>query len=301
MTMKYLSILMIVVFLFGACKKEKYGNTRQKLRVTTDAFSTKLKSSKLKLLRNEQELRYTQFGDFITAITPTSFIGELGVVRFYADTINGGIDAGSFMTLVITDLHAGEEPVLADFTNNATISVIPVINGDVYMNPDGQGASFRENVTFKILWISMELKQVIELPAEYTNIQLNQFYPLFSQKVGNILTTELKPLYEPVSSLSELNNGLTIYFGMTDSTYIEEGSMLGNARGRYIRSSQFKTWTMTPPLPDETKTYISTIGFVNDNIIQIYAGADNIPYTSDDIIVLEPQFWERIYVDVTEN
>jgi len=35
-----------------------------------------------------------------------------------------------------------------------------------------------------------------------------------------------------------------------------------------------------------------------ENIIHVYAGADNIPYTSDDVIVFEPKFWERIYVDV---
>lgn len=58
---------------------------------------------------------------------------------------------------------------------------------------------------------------------------------------------------------------------------------------------------MVPPLPGETKTYITAIGFINDDIIQIYAVADNIPYTSDDIIVFEPFFWEKIFVDVAEN
>lgn len=299
--MKYLSVLIIAAFLLGACKKEKYGNTRQKIMVTTDAISSKLKPSEQKSLKSEQQFRHTQFGNFISTITPTSFIGELGVVRFYADTINGGIDAGSFMTLVMTDPNAGEEPVMADFTNNATLSVIPVLNGDLFMNPDGQGASFREDVTFRLLWISMGLKQVIELPSEYTNIDLHQFYPMFSQRTGNILTTQIRPLFEPFSGMEDMGNGLTIYFGMSDSTYIKEGFMLDNASARFVRSSQFKEWTMTPPLPEQTKTYISTISFINDNIIQVYAGADNIPYTADDIFVFEPKFWERIFVDVTEN
>ena len=49
------------------------------------------------------------------------------------------------------------------------------------------------------------------------------------------------------------------------------------------------------------KYFAKAFKITNENIIQIYAGADNIPYTSDDIIVMEPKFWERIYVDVTEN
>ncbi len=289
--MKYLYLIIVGIFLFGGCKKEKYGNTRQTIRVTNDAYSGKLKS-----LQKVNEYIYTQFGDFITTITPSSFIGELGAVRFHDDTIHGNL-GGSFMT--IAGLSVGN--ITADFSNGATLKVIPVLNGDMMENPDGQGASFREDVTFKFLWVGMGLKQVIELPVEYTNIQLNQFYPQFSQKEGNILTTELRPLYEPVDELSQLNNEIRIYFGMTDSTYVTEGTILGNSWSRYIRSSHFKEWTMTPPLPEQTKTYISTLGFPNENIIQIYAGADNIPYTSDDIIVMEPKFWERIYVDVTEN
>jgi hypothetical protein len=30
------------------------------------------------------------------------------------------------------------------------------------------------------------------------------------------------------------------------------------------------------------------------DLIQVYAGADNVPYTRDDIFVYAPRFWERI-------
>jgi len=36
-----------------------------------------------------------------------------------------------------------------------------------------------------------------------------------------------------------------------------------------------------------------------NNLIQIYAGADNIPYTSDDIFVYAPRFWERLSVNLS--
>jgi hypothetical protein len=218
-------------------------------------------------------------------------------VRFHDDTIYGNL-GGSFMT--VAGLSVGN--ITADFSNNTTISVTPVLNGDMIGNQDGEGGSFREEVTFKFLWVGMGLTQVIELPVEYTNIQLNQFYEL-SQKEGNILTTELRPLFGPLNDLSQLNNSLQLFFGMTDSTFITQGTILGIPLQYYIRSTHFTEWTMTPPLPGETKTYISTIGFPNENIIHIYAGADNIPYTSDDVIVMAPNFWERIYVvvDLVEN
>lgn len=287
--MKKVLILCLIPFFFAACKKEKYGNTRQKIRATTDEYKVKVLSPQKK-----SGLRYTQFGDFITSITPISFKGDLTAVRFHDDTLYGDL-GGSFMT--IAGLSVGN--ITADFTNNATISVVPVINGDLIENPDGQGASFKNPVTFRFLWVSMGLNQTIELPPQYTNVNLKQFYPSFSTKNGNILTTQLRPLFEPVEELQVLSNDLLVYFGLTDSTFITEGTILGNAQRVYIRSSQFQEWTMTPPLADQTKTYISTIGFPNQDIIHIYAGADNIPYNADDIIVMEPKFWERLYVDVT--
>ncbi|MFO7657086.1 MAG: hypothetical protein R6W78_08465 [Bacteroidales bacterium] len=58
---------------------------------------------------------------------------------------------------------------------------------------------------------------------------------------------------------------------------------------------------MTPPLGVKTKTVVSTLGFIIDEIIHVYAGIDNNPYTDNDVIVFEPKFWERIDVDVNIN
>jgi hypothetical protein len=38
------------------------------------------------------------------------------------------------------------------------------------------------------------------------------------------------------------------------------------------------------------------MSFNTTDLIHIYAGADNIPYTADDIFVYAPYFWERISV-----
>jgi hypothetical protein len=208
------------------------------------------------------------------------------------------------MTLVHREPNQGQSPVMADFSNNSTLSVNPVLNGtNIMLNPDGQGGFFKDNVTFKILWIRMGLTQTIELPEAYSQVRLNQFNS--NQKNNNIITTDVIPLFQAVSNLSTFGKTFTIYFGKTENTYIAvdeaERYFLGNNTLPHIRSSKYSEWTMTPPLADQTKTIISTIGFYNNDIIQVYAGSDNIPYTNDDVIVFEPGFWERIYVKVSEN
>jgi hypothetical protein len=266
--------------------QEKYGNTHHQLKVTSKSY-VKKKST---------ELKYTQFGDFITSITPVSCVGELEYVRFYE---NSQLESSSFLTLVHREPNQGENRVLADFTNNATISLIPEINGDLILNPDGQGASFKKDVTMTLLWVRLGITQAFELPAQYTSVNL----PYWNRKrVGNKITTGMIDLNQQVNELSKFGNEIPFAFGLTDSTFIEYGYLQDKYNlTRYIRSSKYKSWTMTPPLPDQTKTYVSTMGFLNDNIIQIYAGPDNIPYTSDDVIVLEPKYWEKIYVYVDEN
>ncbi|MFO7658460.1 MAG: hypothetical protein R6W78_15490 [Bacteroidales bacterium] len=293
--MKTLFILFVGIILFVSCKKEKYGNVKQEIKCTSGKLTTK----NVKSMKSSQELKYVQFGDFITSLTPVSFVGELSVVRFHAEND----DFSSKMTLVMRQSYFGEDPVYADFSNNSTISVVPELNGDMMTNPDGQGGFFRNPVTFKMLWIDMGLSLSLELPVEYTHVTLNQFnYPSeLSKKNGRILTTTLTPLNQIVSELAELGSTINFVFGLSDSTYISKDSFLAVPAYPHVRSSKYTQWIMSPPLEDEVKTYVSTIEFINDDIIQIYAGADNIPYTSDDIIVLEPKFWERINVYVDER
>lgn len=292
--MKHLLILFIALYLLTGCNKEEYGNLKQQIRFTSGQSSQTVKS-----LKNAQDLKYTQFGNFITSITPTGFIGEIEVVRYYAEN-----ESGSYMTLVHKEPNQGEEAVLADFSKNATLSVIPTLNGtNIMENPDGQGSFFKDDVTFKVLWIRMGLKLTIELPEEFRQVNLNQFNK--NQKTNRIVTTDVIPLFQAVDELRSFGKAFTIYFGMTENTYIEvdekDKYFLGNNTLPHIRSSKFNVWTMTPPLPDQTKTIVSTIGFTASDIIQLYAGKDNIAYTSDDVMVFEPKFWERIYVSVSEN
>ena len=294
--MKQVFVLLLIVLLFTGCEDNRYGNVRHQLKLTTEQLNQNVKS-----MKSEQYLKYTQFGDFITSITPTSFIAEFDWFAYYYQNANE-----DYMSLI--DL-THNEGLSADFSNNSTISVIPMLGGSVYTNADGQGQYFKHDVTFKKLVIQMNLKQVIELPIEYSNVHLTQFDMHgggFAEQNGNVLTTEIFPLNQIVEELKVLCPSMWIVFGGTENTYIDSCQIiegLSMPPTYQIKSYKFNEWTLTPPSPDQTKTVVSTLGFNNENIIHVYAGADNIPYTSDDIVVLEPNYWERIYsnVDINEN
>ena len=138
----------------------------------------------------------------------------------------------------------------------------------------------------------MNLKQVITLPTEYSDVHLIQFDIAggsFAQQNGNIITTDIFPLNQIVEELKVFCPSMWIVFGGTENTYIDSCQIIEGLcmpPTYQIKSSKFSEWTLTPPLPDQTKTVVTTLGFNNDNIIHVYAGADNITFTSDDVIVL---------------
>ena len=276
--MKKTVILLLIISLFASCAKEKYGNVRQQIKCTSEIPDGK---QKIKLEKRKQELRYTQFGDFVTSVTPTSFIGKLNMVRFFRENPDD-----TYIALV--GGRTGQGGISTDFCINSTVSVIPELCCNVYQNPDGQGGYFKNDVTLEYLYVNMGLEVVLELPEEYNNV--------FDT---NIITTGLSALNGPVEELREFGDDLKIHFGQTDSTFISHVNLFDTFNtGLHIRSDKFEEWTLTPPLGGKDKTILSTIGFIIDDIIHVYAGQDNIPYTSDDVIVLEPKYWERMYIDV---
>jgi len=167
---------------------------------------------------------------------------------------------------------------------------------------------FKEDVTFDLFYIGLGLEMEISLPAQYSGITLDQFKDssAYYQQNGLEITTNQWALNKPVDTLSQFNvEQMEFYFGRTNSTSISVGNNpqqgFGNPNGTIIRSAKFESWTLTPPASGQTKTIVSVLGFNSDNIIQIYAGVDNIPYTKDDVIVFEPKFWERIFLNVEIN
>jgi hypothetical protein len=95
----------------------------------------------------------------------------------------------------------------------------------------------------------------------------------------------------------------TTLFGNTDSSFIfsstgtSKDDPLGTG-GVIIRSNKFNAITLTAIPEGETKTISGIMTFNTTDLIQIYAGKDNIPYTYDDVFVYAPKFWERISVSL---
>jgi hypothetical protein len=70
----------------------------------------------------------------------------------------------------------------------------------------------------------------------------------------------------------------------------------GDTHASVVRSNKYLLATVTMPQEGETIEMYSTISFYTHNLIQIYTGPDNIAYTSDDLIVYAPNYWERLNV-----
>ncbi len=321
--MRTIAIIFLTFVLFAGCNKDKYGNLDFKMKYTSSK-ELNLKASK----GLADELHYTQFGDYITSVTPSSFIGEFDLIRIYGTT-NDHNSPSAFMDLIHP--KSMEDNIrFADFSNNAEITLTPSLAGPMEKNnSDGIGVGcYTADAIFKLLQINLyDIRQSIELPVQYNGVNLSQFNGQYSHyqyssdlvKNGNILTVDMYPLtgrrLEPESSptadISPFNGPIGFYFGMIDKTTLystgpspqyPSSLHLGTSADMnvpFVWSNKFNEWTLKPPVYGETETIITTIGFDNENLIQIYAGADNIPYTSDDIIVYAPNFWERIYIKVT--
>ena len=103
--------------------------------------------------------------------------------------------------------------------------------------------------------------------------------------------------------------GFEIIFGNIDSSYVyryqggdlpeeERFPFWNQANVVIIRSNQFNTQNIIMPDDGETFTMYATLSFDTNNLIQVYAGNDNIPYTNDDVFVYAPRFWDRININL---
>jgi hypothetical protein len=125
-------------------------------------------------------------------------------------------------------------------------------------------------------------------------------------KIGNLLKIK-HPAF--ISRLYKSGNGYpyAYVFGNADSTFVfnKEGNTVpnsenwpfgGSTMNPIIRSNKYIAKTVTMPTDGATLEMISTISFDTENLIQIYAGQDNVAYTGDDIFVYAPNYWERLGV-----
>lgn len=302
--MRNLFILLTIVLACTACKKDdEIGTLKHKLEFKTAPTSRNTLSDSV----------YTQFGQYITSVTPDVFTAKLNFL-FYKDAW-GSADEVMFSYVDGQNGAQGVEiSVFVDFSNNQILEIEPIIY-QKEMLPEIINLVY---FTFGPYYLYQEFN----LPAEYDTITLNQFnayyqeflgmgqggsqYYCDSVKFGTLVKTRYAPLIVPIWGQQYPS---LVLFGNTDSTFIfnedhnevQTGPDYPIAPGNesVIRSHKFTSQEVVMPVNDEVKTMHSVMSFDTQNLIQIYAGADNIPYTSDDIIVYAPNYWERINVSLS--
>ncbi len=304
---------MILSVISGCKKKEKdSGNILYKISCTssTNKSMSLKKGSGMKFPAGSSDTLYTQFGDYITSLTPNKFTAKFQTIRL-SDGKNNNID-GHLLELVNNNAAPNAPERFADFSNNSTVNVIPILYGTDLNNA---GSFTSDEINFIYFYFSLNyFYQEATLPIQYNGLNLSQFNQIYhntqyySDSVisNNILSVDHLPLIVPAfSAIGYSDIPFVFAFGNTDSTYIStaEGnnSIYGFSQNIIVRSNKYLAFTLYRPQEGETLNMNTILSFNSTNLIQVYAGNDNIPYNSDDVFVYAPKFWERLSVQVVIN
>lgn len=307
--MKKIFYFIIIIILFTGCKKKD--NTQEgnglggKILVNLTYKSTAQKSGS-----DTKSGQYSQFGDYITSITPTTFIGKFLDMRL----ISSGVDFASSpgFNIIDNNTEMTSPSRLADFSKNASVNFtpnVPRFNSDLVLN--------------LFVFMPMFYFQEFDLPLQYDNVTILRYLTYSNEGInlandfigglrnGRHVRGSHQPFMAAIFDPAWGGGGnfppvpSNYVFGSTDSTYIFNSTgqfSINNPlsqTGYIIRSNAYNALTLQPVPEGETKTVTGTMTFDINNLIQIYAGADNIPYTSDDIFVYAPRFWERLSVNLS--
>jgi hypothetical protein len=297
-------------------KESSFGNIVYKLKFeSTQSKSEMLNEKSVKVFLksgtagNQTDTLYTQFGDYITSLTPQSFQANL---RFLF--AQSQLSVANF----VPGFDNARPPALfVDFSNSQEITASPqIMTYDISTDNEqynwiASGQYAEDEITFTYFcFIPYYFYQEVELPAEYINVELNEFnmyydiskyitadaisiytaggqYNCDSVKTENVLRIDYFPLI-----MQNEGNLVRFNFGTLDSGALR---FISNDTTTEVNGS-FTPITLTMPMEGETKELYSTVSFNTYNLIQLYAGIDNIPYTSDDIIVYAPEYWSRLSI-----
>ncbi len=298
----YISMIIILVIM-ASCKE--VGTVHYKIRFTTDEIAPPDKS--LKSAQSTQGDLYTNFGDYITSLTPTRFVAKIWTIG-YCDrvTVPNTNDAQVLQYIDGNPSHvpADDSSRFVDFSNNVTVTFDhPVMFGRLR-----DGILEDKNIDFIYFYfLPFYLYQEIPLPAEYEGVSLDALNQSDNATVeNNILKTRHSLLLHPVFPNQPPTFEVYFYFGNTDSTFVVNPNheevplsennpiMYPSTRTLIVRSNKYVSTTYHAPAEGETITLSGVVSFNTTDLIQVYAGADNQPYTADDIFVYAPKFWERI-------
>lgn len=292
--------LFLLLTLLESCGKFRAGEIDYKVKYTTEKSS--VKSSK-----TSTDVRYTQFGAYITSLTPDTFTSKINIMMYldHWDQSDGSTHMISYVDGHDNDPNY-EIATYADFSGNQEVKIDPIL----YSTDIWKGIFKQKEVTFDYFYfVPNYFFQDFEIPGQYGEISLynlagDAVHYTDSQTGKHRCKVNNKPFVYPVYTES-FRIPFAFVFGKTDSTFIfnkecanvppSENHPFG---GSYpvIRSNKYSPITVRMPLDGESIIMYSTVSFDTENLIQVYAGKDNIPYTSDDVFVYAPDYWERLNV-----
>lgn len=292
--------LFLLAVLLQSCGKFKAGTIEYKVKYTTDKSSAK--SSKT----NPDNL-YTQFGDYITSLTPDTFTSKINIMM-YLDHWEQSDNSTHMISYV--DGHDNdpnyEIATYADFSGNKEVIIDPIL----YSTDIWNGIFKQKEIVFNYFYfVPYYFTQEFEIPSLYGEMNLfnlggDAAYHIDSPSGKRWCKVNSNPFVYPIySESSHIPFGFV--FGNTDSTFIfnrecanvppSENHPFGGS-SPIIRSNKYAPITVTMPSDGQSIIMYSTVSFDTENLIQVYAGKDNLPYSSDDIFVYAPNYWERLNV-----
>jgi hypothetical protein len=297
-------LLAFCAFILVSCKKT--GTIDHRIRFTDQYVDVSGKT--------DADSLYTQFGPHIATITPYRLYGNLNILA-YLDNLDQQDPSTHSISYIDGHDNNPNIPIQldVDFSGNQEVEVTPIL-----YSTDKIGDIFDiDQVTFKYFeFVPYYINLTFELPIQYKDVQfewqdMNTFrsYDAETDKVIYACpqNTLMLPLYGDGQRIPA-----GYVFGGTDSTYIfnPDAQVLPNDQCIFggelcfrplIRSNRFTPITVVMPDNGKSIEMYSTISFSSTGLVQLYAGADGVAYTGDDVFVYAPRFWERATVKLQVN
>lgn len=296
--MKAVTVLLILSSFLLGCSKDKSGKIIHRIKFTTEKTGTKSGNE-------PADTTYSRFGMYITSITPRHFFAKLNIMMYLDNWDQSNSSTHMISYIDGHDNDPNYEIFLnVDFSGNQEISYEPIL----YSTDKKDGLFGQKEVTFDYFYfVPYYFKLEFEVPDSYGNINIlgnNGTYATDPVSGKRYLTVPQHPLLEGIFGYPN-QQPFGYFFGKTDSTFVfnKECAPVSpsenhpNGGGQpMIRSNKYTPITVTMPSEGSTIEMHSIISFDTRNLIQVYAGRDNIAYTADDQFVFAPNYWERLAV-----
>jgi hypothetical protein len=302
---------MILILLMGC---DKFGSDGLELKfraIYTSEPNTGKQSAQGVPEKDAATDYYTQFGDFLGTLSPGKVTAQFNTIRFI-DRKNTEPGMQTLLEIIGVNWPFDDERRFADFTNGNTIEFTP----EIYGNVDNDGWFVDENIRLKYLLIlPQEFLFEFDLPEAFTEVFLGTYPAGPFERVGNTIKSNADFfLFRLTDEGCDYEHGIKLngfVFGETDTSYIvcqnniapdDVSELITQAQPHcVVRSDNYVSPVLTPPRQGEPKIITASVSFHSADIIQHYAGYDNIANTSDDVFIFEPNFWERFSVTIEQN